>query len=115
MEGMALLCDENHDLLVRVGPFTGRIPREETALGISDGSTRDIAILSRVGKPVCFCITALEGHSGRITPPALPPPGAGTGTEIHSLLALGPGDPRHRHPFWSPSGHSWMWAAESLP
>lgn len=68
VEGMALLCDENHDLLVRVGPFTGRIPREETALGISDGSTRDIAILSRVGKPVCFCITALEGHGGQITP-----------------------------------------------
>ena len=37
------------------------IPREETAIGISDGSVRDIAILSRVGKPVCFRITSLEG------------------------------------------------------
>lgn len=68
VEGIALLCDEHHDLLVRLGPFTGRIPREETALGISDGSTRDIAILSRVGKPVCCCVTALEGHNGQLTP-----------------------------------------------
>ena len=52
LEGSALLCDENHDLLVSLGPFTGRIPRAETAIGIAEGTTRDIAILSRVGKPV---------------------------------------------------------------
>lgn len=63
LEGTALLCDENHDLLVKFGPFTGRIPREETALGIAEGSTRDIAILSRVGKPVSFTITSLEGET----------------------------------------------------
>lgn len=63
LEGSALLCDENHDLLVKFGPFTGRIPREETALGIAEGSTRDIAILSRVGKPVSFTITSLEGET----------------------------------------------------
>ena len=34
--------------------FGGLIPREETAMGIADGSAREIAILSRVGKPVCF-------------------------------------------------------------
>lgn len=68
VEGVALLCDEHHDLLVRLGPFTGRIPRGETALGISDGSTRDIAILSRVGKPVCCCVAGLEGHGGQLTP-----------------------------------------------
>ncbi len=67
LEGLALLCDENHDLLVRVGTFTGRIPREETALGIADGSTRDIAILSRVGKPVAFVIEALEERDGDLS------------------------------------------------
>ena len=60
LEGTALLCDENHDLLVSVGPFRGRIPREETALGIAEGTTRDIAILSRVGKPVSFVVTGME-------------------------------------------------------
>ncbi len=60
LEGTALLSDENHDLLVRVGPFTGRIPREETALGIAEGVTRDIAILARVGKPVAFVVDAIQ-------------------------------------------------------
>ena len=64
LEGMALLCDENHDLLVQVGPFTGRIPREEAAIGIADGSTRDIAILSRVGKPVSFVVDDLGSGDG---------------------------------------------------
>lgn len=68
LEGYALLCDETHDLLVRVGPFTGRIPRAETALGIADGSTRDIAILSRVGKPVCFTVEELQETEGKLRP-----------------------------------------------
>ena len=72
LEGTALLCDENHDLIVHIGPegspFTGRIPREETALGIAEGATRDIAILSRVGKPVAFTVEALEGRDGGLFP-----------------------------------------------
>lgn len=64
LEGTALLCDENHDLLVQVGPFTGRIPREETALGIAEGVTRDIAILSRVGKPVAFVVEDIKEAPG---------------------------------------------------
>lgn len=61
LEGRVLLCGIDHSLIVRVGPFTGSIPREETALGIAEGTTREIAILSRVGKPVCFTIDAVEG------------------------------------------------------
>ena len=61
LEGRALLCGAEHDLIVQVGPFTGMIPREETALGITEGTTREIAILSRVGKPVCFTVSAVEG------------------------------------------------------
>ncbi len=68
LEGLALLCDEHHDLVVRLGPFTGRIPREEAALGITEGTTRDIAILSRVGKPVCFIVEGLEGQDGTLVP-----------------------------------------------
>ncbi len=68
LEGAALLCDENHDLVVSLGPFTGRIPRAETALGIAEGTTRDIAILSRVGKPVAFTVEALPVEDGVIHP-----------------------------------------------
>ena len=68
LEGEALLCDEAHDLAVKVGPFTGRIPRAETALGVAEGTTRDIAILSRVGKPVCFMVESLETVDGALRP-----------------------------------------------
>ena len=62
LEGRVLLCDANHDLIVRLGPYTGRIPRDQAALGISEGTTREIAILSRVGKPVCFTVESVEGE-----------------------------------------------------
>lgn len=68
LEGTAILCSAGHDLLVQAGPFQGYIPREEAALGISDGSTREIAILSRVGKPVCFVVEGLEGDRGALRP-----------------------------------------------
>lgn len=68
LEGIALLCNENHDLLVQVGPFIGHIPREKTALGIAEGTTRDIAILSRVGKPVSFVVEKLEEQDGVLVP-----------------------------------------------
>lgn len=61
LEGVARSATAAHDLLVDLGGVQGIIPREETAIGIADGSVRDIAILSRVGKAVCFEITSLEG------------------------------------------------------
>jgi len=60
LEGTAVLCDASHALSVKLGNFSGIIPREEGAIGISDGTTRDIALLTRVGKPVCVIITAIN-------------------------------------------------------
>ena len=59
LEGRAVLCTPGHDLLVNLGPFTGTIPREEAALGIREGTAREIAILSRVGKPISFTVTGV--------------------------------------------------------
>ena len=53
LEATARSATPAHDLLVDLGAVQGLIPRDDTAIGISDGSVRDIAILSRVGKPVC--------------------------------------------------------------
>ena len=64
LEGRAVLSTPEHDLSVSFGPFTGIIPREEAAMGIREGTAREIAILSRVGKPVSFCITSLDGTDG---------------------------------------------------
>jgi small subunit ribosomal protein S1 len=56
LEAKAIMCDRDHNLYVDLGVIQGVIPREECAIGIADGSVRDIAIISRVNKPVAFKI-----------------------------------------------------------
>lgn len=60
LEARALLCTAEHDLIVDLGFCRGLIPRLEGALGIEDGSTRDIALISRVNKAVCFQVMDLS-------------------------------------------------------
>lgn len=60
MESAVTMCDAEHNLIVDLGCMRGIIPREEGAIGISDGSTRDIALISRVGKPVSFVVTSIK-------------------------------------------------------
>jgi len=57
LEGIANLCDAEHNLTVTFRNFSGIIPHNEAALGIDNGKTREIAIISRVGKPVACVIT----------------------------------------------------------
>lgn len=68
LEAKAVICNARHDLILNLGPIKGIIPRGECAMGIESGETRDIAIISRVGKPVCFFITDFEtDKNGGIT------------------------------------------------
>lgn len=57
LEAVVIMCDSEHNLIVDLGIMKGIIPRAEGAIGISEGTTRDIALISRVGKPVCFMVT----------------------------------------------------------
>ena len=69
LEARTVLCDHGHDLIVDLGCTQGIIPRTEGAEGIEEGTTRDIALISRVGKPVCFQITGFEpGPDGGVRP-----------------------------------------------
>ena len=68
LEGQAVRCSAGHDLMVSFGPVTGVIPRTETALGIEEGTTKEIAILSRVGKPICFTVVSLTERDGQLLP-----------------------------------------------
>lgn len=61
LEGIAVRCDPEHQLYIECGEFRGIIPREECARGIREGTTRDIAILTCVGKPTSFVITGFDG------------------------------------------------------
>ncbi|MBQ8266968.1 MAG: S1 RNA-binding domain-containing protein [Clostridia bacterium] len=57
LEANVVMCDAEHNLIVELGTMKGIIPRDEGAIGIREGKTRDIALISRVGRPVCFIIT----------------------------------------------------------
>ncbi|HOA33789.1 MAG: 30S ribosomal protein S1 [Clostridiales bacterium] len=63
LEARAVLCDKEHNLHVNLGCMRGIIPRKEAALGIEEGTVRDIAIISRVNKPVMFKVLEIEENS----------------------------------------------------
>lgn len=54
LEAKALMCDCEHNLIIDIPCAKAIIPRIEGAVGIDSGKTKDIALLSRVNKPVCF-------------------------------------------------------------
>ncbi len=64
-EAICKLCDSQHNLIVDLGFMKGIIPRSEGALGIEEGMTRDIALISRVNKPVCFKVMRFGESGGR--------------------------------------------------
>ena len=63
IEARAIVCDASHNLIVDMGCMKGIIPREEGALGIKEGTVRDIAIISRVNRPVSFIIKEFVGQA----------------------------------------------------
>ncbi len=60
LESRVILCDNEHNLHVNLGSMRGIIPHDECAVGVKDGTVRDIAIISRVNKPVCFKVLEIE-------------------------------------------------------
>jgi small subunit ribosomal protein S1 len=60
VEAICVICDAAHNLIVDFGFMKGIIPRNEGAIGIDDGTTRDIALISRVNKPICFKVTGFK-------------------------------------------------------
>ncbi len=55
-EGVVTRCDSEHNLHIELPCGEGVIPHEQGAEGIAEGRTRDIALLTRVGKPVSFTV-----------------------------------------------------------
>ena len=60
LEAKAFMCDSEHNLIVNLGCVRGIIPKDEGAIGIREGTVRDIALISRVGKPVCFTVEEIS-------------------------------------------------------
>lgn len=60
LEAPCVICDSKHNLIIDLGCMRGVIPREEGAIGIIEGTTKDIALISRVNKPVCFKVIGFK-------------------------------------------------------
>ena len=68
LEARVSLCDNDHNLHVDLPCAKGIIMREEGAMGIADGTTKDIALITKVNKPVCFVVTEIDrDESGNYT------------------------------------------------
>lgn len=67
LEAKADMCTSSHDLILNLPCIRAIMPREEVCLGIKEGKTKDIAVISRVGKPVCFIVTGFEYVNGEKT------------------------------------------------
>ncbi|MBQ1202567.1 MAG: 30S ribosomal protein S1 [Loktanella sp.] len=70
LEARVVRCDVEHNLIVQLPCGEGIIPHDEGAQGIAEGTTKDIALISRVGKPVCFVVTGFE-QTGDVCRPVL--------------------------------------------
>ena len=61
LEAPAILCDHNFNLHISLGGgVSGIIPKDECEFITSGDTVKDIAILTRVGKPVCFKVVGFE-------------------------------------------------------
>ncbi len=66
MESTALLCDEDMNLHVDLHGITGIIPKNEVCLCHNDECVKDIAVITRVGKPICFKVISISEKNGKI-------------------------------------------------
>ncbi|MBO7305025.1 MAG: S1 RNA-binding domain-containing protein [Clostridia bacterium] len=92
LEAPAVLCDHNFNLQVSLGgKIRGIIPREEVQYSKNE-ETKDIAILTRVGKPVCFKVMGFERGVGGETVAVLSRKSAQIECMHNYIDALMPGD-----------------------
>ena len=68
LEGIATSCvGPGLDLTVDLGAIKGVIPRREAALDLGGESAKDIAVITRVGRPVAFTVTDIKCENGEYT------------------------------------------------
>ncbi len=65
LEATALLCDNDMRLHVDLYGIRGIIERDEVAYNRLGEPVKDIAVITRVGKPVCFKVRSIEFRGGK--------------------------------------------------
>lgn len=92
LEARAEMCSSSHDLIVDLGCMKGIIPKNEGAVGIMQGTARDISIISRVNKPVAFKVTGFSKNENGETEAILSRRLAQEECLEHYVSKLSPGD-----------------------
>lgn len=67
LEAPAALCDSDMNLYVDLGNVRGYMPREEVAYCRAGEEVKQIAVITRVGKPVCFKVIGMREERGMPT------------------------------------------------
>lgn len=67
LEAVCHMCDSEQNLHLKLGKADAVIPKSEAAIGVEEGLVKDIALISKVGKPVQFIIRRWERTNGRLT------------------------------------------------
>lgn len=70
LEGTVQRCDTSHTLHFSLNGIAAQMPRQEVTAPWISGASRDIAVLSRVGKQTCFIVSAVRAN-GKGAPIAL--------------------------------------------
>lgn len=70
LEATVQRCDAGHTLHLSLNGVAARMPRQEVTAPWISGASRDIAILSRVGKQNCFTVSSIHAD-GKGAPIAL--------------------------------------------
>lgn len=91
LEATALLCDSALRLHVDLGDICGIIEREESVFCRSGEVIKDIAVITRVGKPVAFKVTGFRREEGRMVA-VLSRKAAQEECQKYYLASLTPGD-----------------------
>ena len=93
LEAPVTLCDHNLDLHIDLGgKIRGIIPKEEAEYSYDGKIAKDIAILTRVGKPVCFKVSGFKALPNGETLAMLSRKAAQKECIDNYLKALIPGD-----------------------
>lgn len=65
VEGMAVMCDREMNITVDLGgPIRGVIARDEIAYASDGAPIKDIAVITRVGRAVCFKVIGFSRDAG---------------------------------------------------
>ncbi len=68
LESTVLFCDSSMRLHIELGSFIGIMDRSEAVFCRPGETIKDIAVITRVGKPICFKIIGFSKENGTIVP-----------------------------------------------